>query len=87
MAVATGRGAFIGGEWLVGDGEEIDVTNPYDGSLVGRVTQPRPPQVDAAVAAARAAFPAWRARRCRSASRSAGARSSCAASATRRSPS
>ena len=31
MAVTTRNGAFIGGEWVAGDGEEIVVTSPVDG--------------------------------------------------------
>ena len=55
----TGK-AFIGGEWVEGDGEEIEVRSPYDGSLVGTVRASSPAQVDAAVAAAKEAFRTWR---------------------------
>src|SRR3954454_111135 len=61
MAVATSYGAFIAGEWVLGEGgAEIEVRAPYDNSLVGTVTPASEGQVDAAVAAAKAAFPAWR---------------------------
>ena len=59
--VATPTGAFIGGQWVDGDGERIDVHSPSTGELVGSVQASTPAQVDAAVAAAKAAFPAWRA--------------------------
>jgi succinate-semialdehyde dehydrogenase/glutarate-semialdehyde dehydrogenase len=61
MAVATRSGAFIGGEWIDGDGERIDVTSPGSGEVLGSVTSSTQQQVDAAVRAAAAAFPAWRA--------------------------
>jgi len=61
MAVATSYGAFIAGEWVLGEGgAEIEVRAPYDNALVGTVTPASEAQVDAAVAAAKAAFPAWR---------------------------
>ena len=61
MAVATSYGAFIAGEWVLGEGgAEIEVRAPYDDALVGTVTPASEAQVDAAVAAAKAAFPAWR---------------------------
>jgi acyl-CoA reductase-like NAD-dependent aldehyde dehydrogenase len=59
-SIATRDGAFIGGEWVDGDGERIDVHAPYDGELLGTVVGSSDAQVDAAVAAAKAAFPAWR---------------------------
>jgi acyl-CoA reductase-like NAD-dependent aldehyde dehydrogenase len=62
VAIATGHGgAFIGGAWVAGEGEEIEVRSPFDGARVGAVHAASPAQVDAAVAAARNAFPAWRA--------------------------
>lgn len=57
---ATYPGAFIGGEWQEGDGAPIEVHSPYDGSLVGTVNVATDAQLEAAVAAAKAAFPAWR---------------------------
>src|SRR5207244_6086355 len=63
MAVetATARsGAFIGGEWLPGDGETIEVYNPATGELLGAVQSSTAAQVDAAVAAATEAFASWR---------------------------
>ncbi len=58
--VATRNGAFIGGEWVSGDGEEIEVRSPGSGEIVGSVVGSSSAQVDAAVEAAAAAFPAWR---------------------------
>ncbi len=54
------RQLFIGGEWVDGiDGATISVTNPFDNSEICRIAEARAADVDRAVAAARAAFPAW----------------------------
>ncbi len=51
---------FVGGELREGTAEKtFDVTNPADGSLVQRVRLASTDDVDAAVAAARDAFPEW----------------------------
>ncbi len=60
-SVATRSGAFIGGHWIDGDGDTIEVRSPATGELVGTVTASSAAQVDQAVSAAAAAFPAWRA--------------------------
>lgn len=60
MAIATARSAFINGQWVAGNGEEIEVRSPFDGSLVGSVQAATDAEVDAAVRAARDAFPVWR---------------------------
>src|SRR3954464_12180748 len=60
-SVATRSGAFIGGHWIDGDGDTIEVHSPATGELVGTVTASSAAQGDQAVAAAAAAFPAWRA--------------------------
>src|SRR5258705_2611887 len=61
MAVATSYGAFIAGTWVHGEGgDEIEVRAPFASTLVGAVTPASEAQVDEAVAAAKAAFPAWR---------------------------
>ena len=57
---ATYPGAFIGGEWHTGEGAEIEVRNPFDDALIGTVNAASDAQLEAAVAAAKAAFPAWR---------------------------
>ena len=60
MAVAIRQDAYIGGEWVPGDGEEIEVRSPATDELLGTVTASSPTQVEAAVRAAAEAFPAWR---------------------------
>ncbi|MGH3035971.1 MAG: aldehyde dehydrogenase family protein [Gaiellaceae bacterium] len=60
MAVAIRQDVYIGGEWIRGDGEEIEVTSPATGEVLGSVAASSPAQVDAAVKAAAEAFPAWR---------------------------
>ncbi len=52
-------GHFIGGEWTE-PGELFDVSNPATGKTIARVTNGSSADVDAAVAAARAALPAWK---------------------------
>ena len=51
---------FIGGRFLPSHGREvIDVHNPADGSLIGRVTLGDEVDAKQAIAAAEAAFPTW----------------------------
>ncbi|WP_249226263.1 aldehyde dehydrogenase family protein [Entomohabitans teleogrylli] len=51
---------LINGEWVDGlDGSTIDVMNPHDGSLITRIAEAKEADVDRAVAAAKAAYPAW----------------------------
>ncbi|MDQ7246581.1 aldehyde dehydrogenase family protein [Dongia sedimenti] len=51
---------YIGGAFQAPrDGKLFDVHNPADGSVIAKVAQGSAADVDAAVAAARAAFPAW----------------------------
>ena len=53
-------GLFVGGRWLGGkNGERLDVINPATTARLARVTQAGRADVDAAVAAARKAFPDW----------------------------
>jgi aldehyde dehydrogenase (NAD+) len=53
-------GLFIGGRWTKGKSDAgFDVINPATTARLARVTQAGPTDVDAAVAAARKAFPAW----------------------------
>lgn len=47
---------FVDGSWTRGSGGEADVVNPVDASVVARLDQAGPDDVDRAVAAARAAF-------------------------------
>ncbi|WP_445489691.1 NAD-dependent succinate-semialdehyde dehydrogenase [Rhodopseudomonas sp. RCAM05734] len=52
---------FIDGKWTDADGgSTIDVVNPADGSLVGRVPNMGAAETEKAIAAAEAALPAWR---------------------------
>ncbi len=54
------RQLFIGGEWVDGiDGATIPVLNPFDNTEIVKIAEARAADVDRAVAAARAAFPAW----------------------------
>lgn len=50
---------FISGHFTSGGPRLLDVVNPSDGSLLSRVPFSSPTEVDAAVAAGTAAFPAW----------------------------
>ena len=55
---------FVDGKWTAGSGGTADVLNPFDASVVETVDQAGPDDVEAAVAAARAAFDdprGWRA--------------------------
>src|SRR5581483_6669613 len=52
---------YVGGEWVEPSCEWLDDVNPATGELIGMVPRSGPADVDAAVAAARAAQPAWRA--------------------------
>ena len=62
---ARGRrfGQYIGGRWTEpgADGAQFDTVNPATAQPLARVSQGSPADVDAAVKAARQAFPAWRA--------------------------
>src|ERR1700735_2712 len=51
----TTHGFFIDGRW-VEDGDAVEVRSPFNGSVVGRVTQGRREHADAAIAAAVKAF-------------------------------
>jgi acyl-CoA reductase-like NAD-dependent aldehyde dehydrogenase len=52
--VAT-HGFFMDGRWIE-DGEVFDVRSPFDGTIVGRITQARREKAEAAIAAAVKAF-------------------------------
>ncbi|HEX4136611.1 MAG TPA: aldehyde dehydrogenase family protein [Bryobacteraceae bacterium] len=52
---------FIGGEFVpAAEGGSIPVYNPHDNSLLARVAEATPVDIDRAIAAARKAFPAWK---------------------------
>ena len=56
------RQLFINGEFVDAiDGGTLEVTNPHDGTKLVDLAAAKAEDVDKAVAAARAAFPAWRA--------------------------
>lgn len=50
---------FINGEWLAGEGEQITSLNPATGDTAWQKQAASAAQVDAAIAAAQAAQPAW----------------------------
>ncbi len=51
---------LINGQWVDGvEGKTIEVVNPYNGEKIIDIAEARAADVDRAVAAARAAFPAW----------------------------
>jgi malonate-semialdehyde dehydrogenase (acetylating)/methylmalonate-semialdehyde dehydrogenase len=53
---------YVGGQWVPSTSTEaLDVTNPGTGEVLARVPLSTSADLDAAVAAARAALPAWRA--------------------------
>ena len=54
------RKFYINGQWVNPMGSEtIEVINPSDESVIGTIAAGTKEDIDAAVAAARAAFPAW----------------------------
>ncbi|MHA6795958.1 aldehyde dehydrogenase family protein [Pseudonocardia bannensis] len=55
----TEPGHWIGGEAVAGGADRIEVINPATGEAVAAVPAGTPADVDRAVAAAKAAFPAW----------------------------
>ncbi|WP_279483584.1 NAD-dependent succinate-semialdehyde dehydrogenase [Aureimonas sp. SK2] len=59
MLAAYDSQLFIAGEWRRGAGETLPVENPATGEVIGRIAAATGAEVDAAVAAARAAFQPW----------------------------
>lgn len=60
-AMSESRRMLVGGEWVESrSGESIEVENPGRRSVIGRVPRGAAGDVDRAVRAAAAAFPAWR---------------------------
>ena len=53
-------GNFINGEWSTGTLKTIDNIDPATGEALGKVVVSSKTEVDAAIAAAKAAFPAWK---------------------------
>lgn len=61
-SVALSENMFIGGQWVpAASGATLDVEDPATGEIIGRVPAGDAADVDRAVAAAKAAFPVWRA--------------------------
>ena len=53
---------FINGEFVdAAGGNRLPVFNPHDGSVITEIAEGRQADIDLAVAAAKAAFPKWRA--------------------------
>src|SRR5687768_2406619 len=52
-------GLFIGGEWVKGGGKPFDSINPATGKTLASISEASATDIDAAVAAARAAQPGW----------------------------
>jgi malonate-semialdehyde dehydrogenase (acetylating)/methylmalonate-semialdehyde dehydrogenase len=51
---------YINGEWVDSKGQIVDVVNPATGKVIGKVPISTKEEIDAAVAAAKAAYPEWR---------------------------
>ena len=60
-AHAEGFGLFINGQWRAGTGDQarLSCVNPANGEVLGSLTQAGAADLDAAVAGAAAALPAW----------------------------
>ena len=50
---------LIGGEFVAGQGQAEEILNPATGDTIAHIESASPDQIDAAVAAAAAAFPGW----------------------------
>ena len=50
---------YIDGRWTPGGGRDREVENPATETITGLITEASPDDVEAAVAAARTAFPGW----------------------------
>ena len=62
MEIKQEYGLFIGGQWQkASDGRTFEARNPADGTLITTCAEATEKDVDAAVQAAWAAFPAWKA--------------------------
>src|SRR5580765_5909745 len=53
------RSAYINGEWIIVDGPMLPIVDPSNGAVIGEIAAGSAGDVDRAVAAARAAFPAF----------------------------
>ena len=50
---------YINGHWTAGGGDDLDVEDPATGEVTGTITQASTDDVETAIAAAKASFPAW----------------------------
>jgi acyl-CoA reductase-like NAD-dependent aldehyde dehydrogenase len=55
LAPVATRGFFLDGKWI-DDGDVLDILSPFDGSMVGHITQARREHAEAAIASAVKAF-------------------------------
>jgi betaine-aldehyde dehydrogenase len=61
LTLPTQRDVYYGGKWhKPKDGRYSEVTNPGTGESLGQVSEPSAADAEAAIAAAKAAFPEWR---------------------------
>ena len=51
---------YINGEWVDSKGQIVDVVNPATGKVIGKCPISTKGEIDAAVTAAKAAYPEWR---------------------------
>ena len=51
---------YINGEWVDSKGQIVDVVNPATGKVIGKCPISTKEEIDAAVNAAKTAFPDWR---------------------------
>jgi len=51
---------YISGEWVESEGQVVEILNPATGRLLAWAPISTPEEVEAAVEAAKEAFPAWR---------------------------
>ena len=56
------QAALVNGEWIAPGADAIDVVNPSTGDLIGRIPACGRSETEAAIVAATAAWPEWRAR-------------------------
>lgn len=50
---------LIGGEWIKGSGEKVDIYSPYNGKVVGSFHKPNQNEIEHALQNAQAAFSLW----------------------------
>lgn len=63
MKVNPKGSLFINGAFVAGEGAALDVHYPYSGEVIAHLNEASPAQIDAAIAAAKAAGPEWAAMR------------------------